>query len=318
MAVDLYDRAAVWTPGSLDDGTPEGIQKIHIASSELIKIPFRDGYYAVEYSGPGEAWKLQTAGQFAIGNSDGSNTCLFIQAPVANTQSGGSGGVRVWVKFSGRRFGLRWCGIQAAAYDLPIGVWIDGVSYEARYHVDPVWATELPAGIPAYNEHSWLCPDLLADTTHIARIYFPLTNQSGSIQHYIYGMIVERRPGFQDPVTPRTAVPVAAGVLTNAMAAIPITGSLNQNPLFARYVRRIDYCNVDSAGHTVSLQVNGLVIWQAVLGAAGTATASSSWPPVPTADMGINGGTDATYASYVQHKADAGSVVNYAVWGGGQ
>lgn len=307
MIQDDYGRLITTGPGSTDDGSPDGAVRSLLASGELFKAPFLDGLYTAELAASSTSY-LVTGGNKAAMNSDGSGTYLAVTPQDAITHFGGA---RIWVNFHGTRFGVRHGARVSYGYSPGFSVWIDGISYEVRHHVDAILVAEANSAID-YTEFLWMCPDVLRDHRHVARIQLPGAMGTSNLPSYLTGLVLERRPGNGDPLTNRHAFPLATGQLTNAFITIPI-GS-GANVINGRLLRRIDYYNTDSASHTVQVSAGGSVIWETVLPAAGTAGASASWAPDPY--MNVNGGTDTTYSAYYQHKADTGAKVNYHVVGG--
>jgi hypothetical protein len=304
---DAYGRMIASVPGAVDDGSADGAIRTHLASGELVKLPIEDGRYMSEVQASGATY-LQCGGQFALGNSDGSGTCLLILTQDSVTHNGGN---RVSIPFYGTRFGVRYLLYTSSSYTEGLCVDIDGIRYEIRSKTEPFFSSSSPNCLEAL----WMCPDTFKDHKHIARIQIPGSMQNVNLTTYITGIVVERRPGNGDPIVNRRAITTGSpGQLTAAFARIAVTGALGLNTLNARWIRRIDYYNTDTAARIVQIQAGSTVIWEQILAAAGSAGSCASF--IPGQDMVMNTGTDTTYDTYFEHKADAATKVNFHILGG--
>src|SRR5579862_4926224 len=185
MIFDQYGRGIVACAGSIDDGSNDGAIRAHLAGGELVKLPIRDGAYRSEAAGSGFNY-LQSGGAFAMGNSDGSGTVLEMVSQDANVHNGGN---RVSFSFYGTRLGIRYLAYQAQLYATGFCVEIDGVRYEVRHKSDPIVTT----ASAAYDEWTWMCPDILKDHKHFCRIQCPgsMLGSNVNFTNYITGIVVE-------------------------------------------------------------------------------------------------------------------------------
>lgn len=207
---------------------------------DLVKVPFRSGhFYSTDV---GSTASFQSSG--ITSNEDGSNTGLNVSVPV-----GSQNGVSIRVPFYGRSFGLRWRR-DSNAGDFSIA--IDGVSYGLITGQHTYLINE--SAVLTDGESLVLITDDLPDGVHYAEIM--VSNRATTNAILFYGLLLERRAGYSEK--PRTKPFLNPIAVTTSDVVIP-KGS---NPDSLLTVEKIIYTNTTASAITVTVNYNGVQMWQ--------------------------------------------------------
>jgi hypothetical protein len=246
----------------------------------LVKIPFREGFYAVESSG-------STAGFQKSGiheNEDGSDTGISVTVP-----AGKGNGVRIRFPFYGKALGVRWRRIDSAC---DFSVNIDGVSYGYFSGNHSYLINENKTGV-IDGESLVIVADDLPEGTHYAEIMvsYPDTGNNAIL---FLGLLLESRVGYkelprQDYAVETIAVPTVSTVIGK--------GSTGKE---ARFIKRIAYANTTASAITLTVFNNTDILFT---------------KSIPANDSYILDLGNFTTNSYIKHQASA-SGLNSTVIGG--
>lgn len=268
-----------------NDESAEGVLRTRqTTGGSLVRVPFIKGQFSTTVTGTSTI----SPNSGIVYNRDGTGYVAQVSVPATVADS-----AVITLPFSGRAFGLRWRNLYSE--NTRFSVLIDGVGYEVDTGIPFLRAT------PAWNsnltydqECAVVIADDLPDGQHVAQIVFS-PNVSGAISILLYGYMVEQRLGYKD--YRRTAMPLAAGTLTNLQVAIDI---INGGPDIGVAVGQTLYFNSDTSARTITIQNNGTTINQLILAPAGTPGCSGymDW-----------GGVQLT--SLITHACDVTGKVNF-------
>lgn len=267
-----------------DDGTPEGVIRAKIIGGELMRVP------AIRFDWAG----TYTLVQNSANNIDGSFSALNISV--------GAGLLNYTVVstyFKGRNLAL-------------VLRWISSIPFpDFTATIDDVLYPVIPSSlITARNDREVMVPIAtdLPDREHQLKLILnPLPSASQSF--VLYGMLVDKRPGYQ---TPKGGDLIYnSGKLTTTLTTLVDSGADSGTSGTAKmnFLTGIQYTNTDAVNRTISLTWNGLEIFKdRVLAPKETLT----WTPPNPVSFGrpLTGGTER-----FQQKADADNVVNYFLFG---
>lgn len=278
--------------GAYDDGSFDGAIRAKLVSSDLVRVPWREGAFGTEIFGAaGQSFVRSSQPE----NSDGTFQYLSITAPATTPPT--VCGVRVWYAFYGRVFGVRFRR-NSLTSNLDFQAAIDGMPYNVRAN-DNVLIAESMA--PATVEGQQIVVDDLADGLHHAELIFN-ADPVLARQNYILGFLLERRAGYRDATV--GTMPVT-GTLTTTQTGVSMGAGASNN---IRAIRSILYTNVTASPVTVTVQWNSVTIWQTQLAASGAAGSSATFDP---GSFLASHGT----ATTLSHLASANSAVQFAVIG---
>lgn len=235
--------------GVQDDGSPEGIVKSKIISGPTVSVPFREGHFSI--SGASLSVDV-TAGAM---NDDGSMT--WAQFAVPTTVPAPTPAYIRWM-FYGTTLGVRFDPIFTSGGGGVYG--FDVIVDRVPYHVDKALYyddTNAAWNILGNGAHGVIVARDLPDTVHYAEIN--ITPQAGVNGQIIYGFIADAHRyrqygarGYLNTTTSLTSSMVAVNIGTNAQ-------------IRGHGLRSILYANTDSVDHNVTIEQNGVTIWDQII-----------------------------------------------------
>lgn len=247
--------------GVIEDGSPGGAVRAVLTHGDAVEVPFRTLEYYAEVNG-GAGATFQTTGLYS--NPDGSGTGLSVTVPTDVTVGAG---VRIWLPFYGRIFGVRWRR-DAATTASGISVVVDGVAVA----VTPVGLLPgltdegITTQISDTRARAITHRNLLDDGPHVAEITIGSVPSAVSTI-MLYGYIADGRAGYQP--LPRVAQVVSTTTLTASDVEIPANRS---TALAFRAIRRVLYTNITAGPITVTVKNGASIMWQASIPANNSAT----------------------------------------------
>lgn len=280
----------VQATGWRDIGPNEGAVATVRSDADLVMVPFRNNNHYIE--GIGDGAGLLTANAYTS-NPDGTGSGMN----VTTTTQGTSHGVRVWVPFNGRCFGVRWLSASTVK-DFTVAVDGEAVGVEGW----PAWLTNEGITTQLTNARAMaLTHDNLDPMIpHVAQINF--VGESSSVRSWVlFGFLLDKRFAFDRERSYVHYTPV--GTLTAAAVAIPLSNGATDRTL--RAVRKVLYYNTDASARIVTIKNGSTIIKTVYLAAAGTTGDSGEW------DIG----GDMPISSSITHQASVTSVVSYQVIG---
>lgn len=210
----------------------------------LVPVPFRPGAVQIDLGGTATA----SVKDGLISDESGMDTYIPVSVPT------GQNGVRIWIPFYGRCFGVR---VRRDSATLPaFTVAVDGHS------------KGFDGTIPDINTMSisftdgWgyiVTHDDLPDGFHLAEICV-VAPSSGTSALTFYGFLAEERAGYR-AAKKFQMFAAAPAALTTSLA----TPSLGAAPNSGIAFRKAIYCNVGSASATLTLAVGGVSMLTKVL-----------------------------------------------------
>lgn len=210
----------------------------HLAQTPLrgngVPVPFEIFQTFLEAIGSATV-QYQTGGQIA--NEDGSNTGIFVTVPAfSGTQNGG----RIWVRFVGSIFGVRYllpaggspafsCKVDGRAYK--IGAQDNFLTAEQRTFADGTAGQFLVQGLSPYRQHR-------------AVLTFP-SPLTGSYSISVLGLTLDEFAGYATP-------PRCQGVLSSANLTTTLTNvNLGSSSASGRGFSSIGFSNNDVSSVSV-------------------------------------------------------------------
>lgn len=288
--IQLDPQAIGWE----DDRSEGGHVRAKITRGDLVRLPFRSTSFRAETVGSATA----TYQVGLTGNRDGSGN--GINCVTAATLDNG---VRIWVPFTGRIFGVRWRRGGSTATP-PFTVSIDGEAFTPPHYADDyLTSMELGGSSVQDDEATWIVADDLPSGHHLAEIVLT-TNGAGVLTLVLYGIVVDGWAGYKEPA-PVTIIGTGSPVtITDSFVEIP-AGRASANQI--RGISKILYYNTHTSAVTVQVRYSTTVIWEVVLAAAGAAGASAT--------LDFNPPLSPSLATGYTHKADVTGKVNATVFG---
>ena len=268
-----------------DDGTESGAMRVRVVRGDVVPIPFDSGNYYAEIIGSATAAQ-QTTGVYT--NPDGSGSSINVSVPAGLTQ-----GMRIWVPFYGRAFGIRWRRDTATCPN--ISVIVDGQAVMvATGYSDRLTIEGLTTQMSTDAEARAMTHDHLAGGAHMAEIVIA-SDPSLTTTITLYGYLGDERAGYRQlPRLGHLFTTVAVPTTSTEIATGRAT-SLNM-----RSVRSVVYTNTSGAAVIVTVYNNTTVLWAKSIAAGDSAVLDFGSPISATANL--------------KHMAGAAGV-NYSVIG---
>lgn len=245
--------------GVMEDGSPTGAVRSILTRGNAVEVPFRALEYYADLAG-GATAAFQTTGVYS--NPDGSATGINISVPAA-----ADAGVRLWVPFYGRLFGIRWrrdTGATASG----ITVTVDGVSTVVQpvVQLDHLTAEGITTQLTDAKARAITHDNLTHDGPHVAEIVVA-ANPTGNATVTLFGYLADTRAGYTP--LPRLGHVVSTTTLTTSAVEIPMNRG---NILAFRGLRKVIYTNTTATAATVTVRNGAATMWSAEIPANGTAT----------------------------------------------
>lgn len=273
-----------------DDGSEAGTISTRLVRGDLAPLPFDALQYYADLIGSATA-TYQTQGVWS--NPDGSGTGVNVSVPAGLTQ-----GVRIWLPFYGRGFGVRWR--RDTATTAAISVAVNGQAVQVATGYLPLLTAEGLTTQFADAEARAVTHDHLAnDGPHVAEIVV-VSDPSATQTITLYGVLVDARAGNR--TLPRLAQVQTASTLTTGAVEIP-TG--RGTSLAMRGIRKVLYANTSAGAVTVTVKNSTSVLKAFYLAASGTAGDCAEFDP----------GESVAASANFTHQASAGSAVTATVIG---
>lgn len=284
----------------IDDGSEAGVIRAAIARGDLIQHPFIQGQAYLTAATGGSGATFASGGHFD--NTDGLGG-LVRMAATQGLPTNLNSGVRLYVAFTGRVFGIRF----RRDTNTPdvFSVSVDGVAVGVRGKQELMNAEGegLTDGDGIVITH-----ENLSEGAHSAWITLH-GRASGSWGLELFGYLVEPRSGyknfarqggfFKPLATPTSAT--AIGLVSNPVGFIA-------DPRRLSGLRGIIYYNTTGGALTVTLTCDGATLWAATIAAGASATFDLLMPVGPVSWV------DAVGESALKHAA-SGAGLNYTMIG---
>lgn len=208
---------------------PQGYSAQYPLRDRAVKMPFDTAQTNLDASGSATA-QLQSGGTNS--NADGSNTAISIVVP---TYTGTKSGARIWVRFWGSVFGIRF--LLTSTSTAPFSCKVNGRAYK----IDPydLYITAEQRTFADGENLVFVVDNLPQDRVNHAIISFP-SPPSGSTAVTVYGLLLDGKAGYLE--MPRTVGIASSGTLTASLANINLGSSTNT----ARGFLSCIYSNVDT------------------------------------------------------------------------
>jgi len=273
--------------GWRDDGSESGLIRTEHVRGNLVPIPFDALQYYAELSGGATATSAPTG---VYSNPDGSGTGVNVSIP-----SGADAGVRLWMPFYGRGFGVRWrrdSGLTATNLSVVVDGEAVGVDTGNLPHLV---AEAITTQITDAEARAITHPLLPNDGPHVAEIHV-IRDPSATATITLYGFLLDERAGYRP--LPRVAQMLTTTVLTAAAVEIPVGRG---TALAMRAIRKVIYTNITAGPVTVTVKNGANTVW------------ARSIPANETIEF--DPGTAIAASSAFTHQASAATSVNATVIG---
>lgn len=299
--------------GAEHDGSETGQVRANIVASGLVAQEWRRGMYSVTSAGT----TAITFREEGVVSTFGTNSGWHIQITKPAIP-----GTLCEIKFAfrGRRFALGY--MRKFGTDQPdFALFIDGMAFKVQIKryllVEDTDASLQESAV-------WYCPEMLDDGEHECRLVIlpQLQSESGVGDNvwFINCFFVGSRAGYPaHPVRGLATLPYLPTTLTTSYANLP-TRTTDATLDFGisgqewRWFRKITYQNTGASPVTVSIAKGNVLIKEINLAAAGSA---GSWGEFdPGGPVNFDNSQAQANARSWSHKASAGSVVTWQMYGG--
>lgn len=283
--ISLDPQAIGWE----DDGSDSGVVRTRLLRGDLVEVPFRSLQFYAELAG-GATATYQSTGVYS--NPDGSGTGINVSVPPGVATGAG---VRLWLPFSGRAFGVRWRRDRASMAAFSVAV--DGQAVPVASGLIPRLVAEgLTTQITDAQARAVTHDALPDDGPHLAELAF-VSDPGATSTVTVYGVLLDSRVGYRQ--LPRVGQVVSTTVLTASAVEIPANRG---NVLTFRSLRKVIYANTTAGAITVTVKNGANTIWAKSIAAN------------DTAELDFGGAGLAPSAAYT-HQASAAASVNATVIG---
>lgn len=233
--------------GWRNDGSEDGIQRVEVASGNLVPIPFRQNNCNISVAGT----VMGVLNASNLTNFDGTATGIYCTVPAA---AGLGGGMRIVFFFNGPVLALRYSEI--SGYAIPdMSLNVDGVNYAipASQSRDPI-ANTLFTYTPAEIQESLISRDL-GDGPHFAELF---VNQNKTVagRVYLHGFMASEAHGYV------RATPGVKFGPNQIAVALTYAGIQSGNSSLTA-VRKLLFQNTTAAAITVNIRPvsTGVAAW---------------------------------------------------------
>lgn len=241
--------------GVQEDGSPSGAVRTVRSDGVGVWVPIRNSDYVIENTG-------STASFAESGfdyNMDGSGQGINISVPATS-----GNGVRIWVPFAGRIFGVRWRLLSSAADRFTVVV--DGVPVQVSGRPDRLVSEGITISSLASQGIAITHDNLDPTKQHTAEIIVTADVGGSARALTLFGWVLDKQAGYPEPrrvdyisVVP-TACPTSATAVSTGTAGSKVKG-----------IRQIRYYNSSGGSLDVTVNYNGTAFWKTTLAAGGCA-----------------------------------------------
>lgn len=241
--------------GVMEDGSPEGAVRSVASNGHGVWVGIRNSRYIIENSGSTASY----VSAFLNDNPDGTGQGINISVP--NTSGSG---VRIWVPFAGRMFGVRW---RRQGSTTPVfTVVVDGVPVQVSGRPDRLVDEGLTVSGLVEQGIAITHDNLDPAIPHYAEIIVTADVGGSARPIVLFGWVLDALAGYQSP--PRSHYLIGPTACPTSMTAIPSNaGGADSATLgFAR----LTYYNSSGGALDVTVEYNTVTFWKKSIAAGNT------------------------------------------------